>query len=404
MSDKNLPVRRLKIAVLSRSFSTRGGGAERYSVAVATQLAQTHEVCVFAQNFDTPPPGITVHPVGPALRRPRWLNQLVYAWQTARLTRTGFDVVHSHENVWQADVQTFHVKSVRGSLLGPRRGWRRALAWLKVVTSPRKLTYLALETARCKPRPGRAQVAVSTLLADELRGHYPHTTFEIIAPGVDAPLHRMPRAQAQQHLGLASDKTWLLLVGNDFKRKGLDAALAALAQLPQHVHLAVAGDTRQQANYLPIAQQLGVAPRVQFLGSLRDMSVAYQAAHLLVHPTLEDSFGMVVLEAMAHGLPVVVSGPAYCGVAAQLVHGQQAWLLKDPHDAQELAGTIQSLLLNSELLEQYLPGLEGFLALNGWQQVAQHYERLYRQVTTHKMAHKSGVSPNNSLDTPPDAR
>ncbi len=394
-----LPTRRLKIAVLSRSFSTQGGGAERYSVAVATQLAQTHEVHVFAQNFDTPPPGITVHKVGPALRRPRWLNQLIYAWQTARLTREGFDVVHSHENVWRADVQTFHVKSVRGSLLVGRTGWRRALAWLGVVTSPRKLTYLALETARCKPQAGRVQVAVSTLLAEELRAPYPNTPFEVITPGVDEPPTRMPRAQAQQQLGLAPDKTWLLLVGNDFKRKGLDAALAALAQLPSHVHLAVAGDTRQQANYLPIAQQLGVAPRLRFLGSLRDMSVAYQAAYLLVHPTLEDSFGMVVLEAMAHGLPVVVSGPAWCGVAAQLVHGQQAWLLQDPHNTQELADTIKKLLSNSELLEQLIHGLDGFLALNGWQQAAQRYERLYRQVAAHKM----GTSPNNSFDTPPEA-
>ncbi len=397
MSDRNLPVRRLKIAVLSRSFSTRGGGAERYSVAVATQLAQQHEVHVFAQTFDEVP-RIQMHMVGPALRRPRWLNQLIYAWQTARLTRQGFDVVHSHENVWQADVQTFHVKSVRGSLLGGRTGWRRALAWLKVVTSPRKLTYLALEAARCKP--GVVHLAVSRWLADDLLANYPGIRVEIISPGVDAPSQPLSREQAQTQLGLATDKQWLLLVGNDFKRKGLDAALQALAQLPADVHLAIAGDTAQQSHYAQLARQMGLSPRLHFLGSLRDMSAAYQAAHLLVHPTLEDSFGMVVLEAMAHDLPVVVSGSAYCGVAAQLVHGEHAWVVKDPRDVNELAGAIKKLLSNKELLEQLIQGAEHYSAQNSWQQVAQAHELLFQQVVNYK----AGVSPNNSLETPPEAR
>lgn len=401
MSEVNPSTRRLKVAVLSRSFSTRGGGAERYTVAVATELARTHEVHVFAQTFDAVP-GIQIHKVGPVLRRPRWLNQLIYAWQTARLTRTGFDVVHSHENVWHADVHTFHVKSVRGSLLGQRTGWQRVLAWLKVIASPRKLTYLMLETSRC--RRTRMQVAVSSLLAEELRVHYPQTTFQVITPGVDVPSTRMSRAQAQTVLGLTPDKTWLLLVGNDFKRKGLDAALAALTQLPIDVHLAVAGNTNQQAAYTVLAERQGVARRLHFLGSLRDMSVAYQAAHLLVHPTLEDSFGMVVLEAMAHGLPVIVSGPAYCGVAAQLVHGERAWLLQDPQDARELANAIRKVLQKSELLEQSVQGMEDFFALNGWQPAAQHYEQLYWQIAAHKTGAELGISPNNSLDTPPEAK
>jgi glycosyltransferase involved in cell wall biosynthesis len=393
---ESLSPRRLKIALLSRSFSTQGGGAERYCVALATQLAQWHEVHVFAQSFDKPPDGITLHRIGPALRRPRWVNQLIYAWQTSKATRWGFDVVHSHENVWHGDVQTFHVKSVRGSMIGQRQGWRLVLVWLKVLASPRKLTYLALEAARCRLVAGRVQVAVSQPLAEEFRHHYPATPFEVISPGVDTPNQQRTRSQAQTQIGLALDKQWLLLVGNDFKRKGLDAALRALAQLPAQLHLAVAGDTAQQAHYVQMAEQLGVAQRLQFLGPLSDVTVAYQAVELLIHPTLEDSFGMVVLEAMASGLPVIVSGPAQCGLAAQLTHQVNAWLLQDPLNPTELADAVLQMLQKSELLEQIELAGRQFSALNGWPQAAQAYAKLYARVAGYRAAFSA--KPNKAPD------
>lgn len=70
---------------------------------------------------------------------------------------------------------------------------------------------------------------------------------------------------------------------------------------------------------------------------------------MLVHPTWEDSFAMVVLEAMAHGLPVVLSAPKYCGIAALLRHRQDALILDDPGDSAALAQFVRDVLGDAEL-------------------------------------------------------
>ncbi|MBV5344326.1 MAG: glycosyltransferase family 4 protein, partial [Rhodoferax sp.] len=116
------------------------------------------------------------------------------------------------------------------------------------------------------------------------------------------------RLAARQKYGLPQEASLLLFVGNDFVKKGLPALLAALSKLPEKTHLAVVGNSDGVQAMQRLAQLSGLTQRVHFLGSLTNMEPAYQAADVLVHPTLEDSYGMVVLEAMAHGLPVVVSG------------------------------------------------------------------------------------------------
>ena len=128
--------KKLRIAVLNRTFSPAAGGAERYSIALVEALAATHEIHVFAQSIEHSWPGVSYHHISMPLRRPRWINQLWFATATWWATRRGFDVVHSHENTWHGDVQTVHVLPVRYNLFHGRAGWRLFLRSIKVVTSP----------------------------------------------------------------------------------------------------------------------------------------------------------------------------------------------------------------------------------------------------------------------------
>src|SRR4051812_18572414 len=84
---------RLRIAVLNRTFSSTGGGAERYSIALVEALAARHEIHVYAQEISHDWPGVTYHKVSCPTRKPRWVNQLWYATATWLATRSGFDVV-----------------------------------------------------------------------------------------------------------------------------------------------------------------------------------------------------------------------------------------------------------------------------------------------------------------------
>ena len=370
---------RLKIAVLNRVFSARGGGAESYSIRLVEQLAACHEIHVFAQQIEHQWPGVSYHRVSSPLRKPRWINQLWYAAATWLATRSGFDVVHSHENTWHGRVQTIHVKPVRHNLLGGRSGWRRRLRWLKIATSPRLLTYLALEALRFRQRPGQQVVLTSSSLQADALAAYPDSraAMVVVTPGVNLPQQGWDRAAARRQLGLPPTVRLLLFVANDYARKGLTTLLAALVTLPVDVQLAVVGDTGQAQRFRDLAAALGVTGRVHFLGSLDGVAEAYRAADALVHPTLDDTFAMAVLEALAHGLPVVVSGPAQCGISTLLKDGKDALLLTDPQDSKELVATLKRLLSDVELQQRLAANGRAFAEAHTWEQAAAAYERLY---------------------------
>jgi UDP-glucose:(heptosyl)LPS alpha-1,3-glucosyltransferase len=125
---------------------------------------------------------------------------------------------------------------------------------------------------------------------------------------------------------------------------------------------------------------LGLEFRVHFLGHLKDVSPLYEAADLLVHPTLEDTFAMVVLEAMAHALPVVVSDARYCGIAGMLSNGRNAMILSSPTDAGELAQTLARVLSDDVLRQQLAHAAHQFAQQHAWPGVARAQTVIYRQL------------------------
>jgi glycosyltransferase involved in cell wall biosynthesis len=373
---------RLRIAVLNRVFESTGGGAERYSIALVEQLAPRHELHVFAQQIKHEFPGVTYHRVAMPMRKPRWLNQLWYAFATWRATRTGFDIVHSHENTWHGQVQTVHVVPVKHNLFQGRSGVRRLMRWVKVGTSPRLLTYLGLEQLRFRALKARRVVVTSASLGETMARTYPDAEGKtsVITPGVhlpEIPMDEGAKAAARQVLGLPAQGICLLFVGNDYRKKGLGTLLQALLALPKQVSLAVVGNPSQIAEFRQKAEALGLAGRVFFLGALQDVGPAYRAADVLVHPTLEDTFAMVVLEAMAHGLPVVVSSAVYCGISGLLSSGVNALLLDDPRDAQALGKALHPLCEDETLRQQLGRQARLFAGAYRWEDIARQQEALY---------------------------
>jgi glycosyltransferase involved in cell wall biosynthesis len=370
--------KRLKIAVLNRVFAPTGGGAERYSIALVEQLAVRHEVHVFAQEIGHSWPGVHYHRIPCWFKKPRWLNQLWYAYATHRATREGFDIVHSHENVWHGNVHTMHVKTVQRNLLGGLTGLALALRHIKIALSPRLLTYLKFERARMRPLVGGAIVAASRPLQDELIAQYPQAAscISTITPGVTMPAQRMPQADARRALGVPVDGQIIAFIANDYARKGLHTLLNALQGLPD-ARLLVVGHVGQTERFKAVAQSLGIAQRVHFLGALPDVSSIYSAADVLAHPTLEDTFAMVVIEAMAHSLPVVVSGSTYCGIASLLEDGVNALLLSDPQDAVALQLALQRVIAEPDTRAQLAHEGLAFTQQHTWEIAAKQYEAVY---------------------------
>jgi glycosyltransferase involved in cell wall biosynthesis len=313
---------------------------------------------------------------------PRWLNQWHYSRSAqAAAQRLGLEVVHSHENTFFGQIQTLHVQTVRSNLFGPlakRSAWANRL---KVATSPRLAFYLAAERSRLHaPQPVFASQA---LKADTLPyfAHLAHlVSAPVITPGTHlsalAPLEHAAtlRLQARQAWAtVPAHATWLLMAANDPRKKGLDAALGALQRLPPQHHLLLAGKPDQHTHYRAEAQRLGLTQRLHFLGPVAEMPQLYTACDLLLHPTLQDAYPMVVLEAMAHGLPVVTTPAPYNGLSAQLQHLQHAWLLP-PNDPEALAQACRQ----HHALAAMRPAAHAFAAQHSWAEIAEQYAALYR--------------------------
>jgi len=91
-----------------------------------------------------------------------------------------------------------------------------------------------------------------------------------------------------------------------------------------------------------------VQNNTHFIGVIKNMSELYPVADTLIHPTLGDTYGMVVLEAMSHKLPVIVSSAKHCGFSEHLSN-KEAVILHDPTDSQEISIGIQTLTNQLEL-------------------------------------------------------
>ena len=385
----SLPERRLRIAVLTRNYGRHKGGAENYAVSLAEELAAQHEVHVFCQSEFNQHPQIQTHVMGLSLHKPRWLNMLLYSAWTYVQTRKGFDIVHSHENVFHGHVQTFHVKPVTHNLFHDAHGFALFLRCLKVMFSPRLLSYLAVERARVRAPEKRLLITASQLLKDLYRQTFglQDSDIKVLTPGVATPAAQLDKgdrqalkAQYKQALGLPIEKHIVLMVGHNYEKKGLGALLEALTHLNNNTILAVVGDTAQVALWRQKTQAIGVAERVHFLGPQTQMDKMYLACDVFVHATLEDVFPIVVLEAMSHGLPVVVSPAPYCLSSDLLTHQRQAWVLKDPRNGQELADAIVQIQLNTELRTQMLEQAQLFVQSYRWDKLAQDQVRMYLEL------------------------
>lgn len=189
--------------------------------------------------------------------------------------------------------------------------------------------------------------AVSARTRAQLLRYFARSDVAVIPNGVDAAYFSHEkllafRDSARARWSVPPGEKLLLLIGNDWRTKGLPTLLEALSLCRDLPLRALIIGQENCDPYLARAQHLGIPGHLRFASPERDVRPFYAAADILVAPSLEDSFNLPVLEAMSCGLPVIVSKNA--GVSEWLHAGEDAVLLDDPANAQELAGAIRQLI------------------------------------------------------------
>ena len=181
-------------------------------------------------------------------------------------------------------------------------------------------------------------VAVSEKVAKELEDiGVPRTKIRVILNGVD--LQEFAPGKADRQKFALPENVTLALFAGDIRtpRKNLDTVLHALVKVPD-LHLAVLGNT-QGSPFPQLAASLGLNDRVHFLGYRRDVAQIMQAVDLFVFPSRYEACTLVLLEALASGLPVVT---ATATGGAELVTPECGVVLPNSDDTDALAAALSS--------------------------------------------------------------
>lgn len=185
----------------------------------------------------------------------------------------------------------------------------------------------------------------------------PAERFHLLPPGIAQDRFRPADAQAvragaRAEFGLADDHLLLLMIGSGFQTKGVDRAIRAMAGLPEtlrkRTRLFVIGKGKIDA-FAGLAKKMCLAEQVEFLGGRDDVPKFLLAADLLLHPARTENTGTVLVEAMAAGLPVVVT--ENCGYAFHVREAGAGRLVPMPFQQRDLDQTLLELLESPDLVK-----------------------------------------------------
>jgi len=335
----------MHVALVRQRYSAHGG-AERFIEGARGALnAQGVAVTVLAREW-TGDPGTVVR-CDPFHVGRVW-RDLSFARAVCReVARRPFDLVQSHERIACCDIYRAG-DGVHAQWLHNRRAALGTLARFGLALNPYHRYTLAAERRLFESPRLRAVICNSRMVENEIRLRFglAKAKLHVIYNGVDLQsfhprLREAHRARARAELGIPDGSMTYVFVGGGFERKGMFRLLPAFQRgADARAHLIVLGGDKGAAHAKSLSRTLGIGDRVHFLGTRDDVRPWYGAADAFVLPTLYDPFPNAALEAMACGLPVIVT--FQCG-AAELIDEGANGMLCNALDEDSLAALLGRL-------------------------------------------------------------
>jgi UDP-glucose:(heptosyl)LPS alpha-1,3-glucosyltransferase len=317
----------LKVALVILHADPARGGAERYTVDLAAALSARHSVSLISSDPQRVRAGYSYHSLhSPGLTRwgryRRFLKEL-----EAHLRDARYDVVHAMLPVPGCDVYHPHAGVAAA-------GREKLNVWF----NPRRRAMANVERALIADPNGPLVICLSDYVKRFVRQYYPQLPDERMVRlfnAVDLARFVPPEARSQ------SDWVNALIIAQDYERKGLGEAIRAIAKVPdKRLRLVVVGK-QDPASYAALAEQIGVADRVVFHPPTSKPEDFYRDADFFLLPTKHDPCSLVVLEALAMGLPVIST--VFNGATEVMTDGVHGLILRDPADVDALAGAMNTL-------------------------------------------------------------
>ena len=351
------PKHKPRVAVVS-PFLDKSFGTERMVIEWISRLSAEFEIHVYSQHVqDLDLSTIIWHRIpklsGPHLFNFLWWFAANHFWRVwdVRVRRLRHDLVFSPgANCFDADAVSIHIVFAEFMRrVGKDLKFARNSVWTWPRLLHRRVYYhlIILLERHIYKNPQTQLILTSGNTAAELERFYGRTgSFPILYAGIDHeafnPAHcRALREETRNTLGLLDGQFVLLLIGNDWRKKGLLALLDALTEL-RGLPIRLLVVTREMdAALRTLVQEKHLDEIVRFLPPRKNVEHYFAAADAYVGPSLEDTYALPAVEAMACGLPVIISSRA--GASGVVTDGVDALILKDPTDAIELSGLIRQL-------------------------------------------------------------
>ncbi len=200
------------------------------------------------------------------------------------------------------------------------------------------------------------------LLSDALKPifqRYYHTEesrFYLLPPGISEDRRYinyspLTRKKVRSLLGIKDSQHLLLQIGSDYKRKGVDRSIRALASLPETIKnntfLCIIGQD-SPSSFITLSRNLGISNQVLFLGARDDVGDFIAASDIFLHPARSENTGTVIVEALAGALPEIVTD--VCGYASYVIKANSGRVLSSPYQQSEFNECLLKLLIEpSEL-------------------------------------------------------
>jgi UDP-glucose:(heptosyl)LPS alpha-1,3-glucosyltransferase len=389
----------MRIAMVSRMVH-REGGIQACVWELAKRFAQwNHEVHLYTNLCpESPHPSVIIRHVPMLMSRSfrkaqnPWVKVFQiwsYSW-ISRFALRGqdYDIVHVQgDSLAKADVRT--ANSCHKAWIKYDLTWDRSLGnRLRKRFNPLHAILLLIDYYDYTISGARRVISVSGAVKQQTLDNYPvdESRIAVIPTGVEYDRFSVPSEfdahQFRRQLGIPEGKPIMVFVGWEFKRKGLATVLDAMPLMTSvSPHLLVVGGD-QQPSFIRQAERLGIKDKVHFVGAQSDVRPFLWGSDIFVFPTRYEPSGIVIMEAMAAGLPVVVSR---CAGASEWVREDvEAALLDDPFDVEELARKLEGMLCDPQKMSLMGEAARKKAREFDWDRIAELTLQVYQSVVDSK--------------------
>lgn len=370
----------MKIAVVIPKYGLVGG-AETFAFEVCERLAlrREFEIHVFANKWRSGQEAITFHKV-PIIRFPRYLDPMSFAYFADKLIRRqNFDIVHSHERLFEMDIFTFHGI--------PHRIWKKRIRKRPLTLFDRATAWVENKGLR-NPKL-KIVMPVSSLVQEELLQKYDFLKNKIFISPPGVALERFSALDPQKcrkeillRYNWSQNDIIVLFVSMNFELKRLDLVLKGMAAVADgekkdsSLKLLVVGKGNEK-RFKKLACDMGISEKVIFVGVTREVEKYFLAADIFAMPSGFDTFGLVVLEAMAAGLPIIISKNV--GARDLVKQGENGFILSADPSIDEIATSLTRLI---DSKNRRLMGESGYRVAcsHSWDKTADKVADLYQKI------------------------